>query len=154
MQNFEDHQMYPTPYVYMDDPLRLCREEGKFKPACYLYAGAYLAEHFEGESGIFQVCAGAEEDRVIECVRGIGHFLIGNYLDDKDQAIAICDSATSEQVKNACIDGLVSYHLVIYNSVSTTETFCASFPEEDQDTCMASVEARKMFYLEESKTNL
>ncbi|MCX6715366.1 MAG: hypothetical protein NTX72_06175 [Candidatus Uhrbacteria bacterium] len=146
MQNFEDDQDFATPYVYKDDPLRLCREEPYFKPGCYHYTGVYLAEHRTSDENMFSLCDAAESSYYTKCVSGMGARLMATHLNDPKKAEAICETEKDERTKNACLDGLVSYDLVEYNSIPHTETFCTLLNKENQQACLDALEVRKAYY--------
>ena len=146
MQNFEAAADDPTPFVYPEDPLRLCREETKYKPACYHYTGSYLAKIHKSEPNIFTYCDVADADYISKCVSGMGAYLLSAHLNDASIAIHICETTPNAKTTNACIDGLVSYDLVNFNSIPHTEALCASVSKEWQATCTASLDARKNFY--------
>ena len=146
MQNFEAGQDDPTPYVYATDPLRLCRDEPRYKTACYLYAGSYLATGWRTNPDIFSLCDASETKFHWKCISGMGAYLMAVHLGNPKQAEQMCDSAKTLAIQNSCIDGLVSYDLVNYNSIPTTEAFCASLEVGNRKTCENSLDARRQFY--------
>ncbi len=148
MQNFEskDKQMYLTPYAYADEPLKLCRETVHFKPACYLYAGEFLAKKWLPDENIFAFCNTSEKGYIGQCVSGMGAYSLAINIASPEKAEAVCNSTTNQTTRKSCIDGLVSYHLVNYNSVPKTEEYCNSMAAENQPFCEASLLARKKYY--------
>ncbi|HSR88783.1 MAG TPA: hypothetical protein VLK22_00075 [Candidatus Udaeobacter sp.] len=149
MQNFESSelQMYATPYFFPNDPLKICRTETHFKPACYLYAGAYLAkQNLKTNTDLFSACNFSESGYINQCVSGMGSYIMATNLNNPKKAESICEQIDNQAVKSACIDGLVSYHLVNYNSIEKTETFCASLEAANQPACNTSLLKRKQYY--------
>lgn len=149
MQNFESPalQMYATPYFFADDPLKVCREEKYFKPACYLYGGENLAkESWKTNSNFFALCNQSEAGYINQCISGMGSYIMAVNLNDPKNAEKICEQTENQTTKAACIDGLVSYHLVNYNSVQKTESFCLSLNTENQSACNTSLLLREKYY--------
>lgn len=148
MQNFESTkmQMYPTPYFYPDDSLKVCRETPNFKTACYIYAGEYFAQQWKTNPQLFSLCSGSEKGYVNECVSGIGDYLMAVNLANPQKALSVCDNAPDTTTTAACVDGLVSYYLVNYNSIAQTQTFCNTLSGDDNTTCNASLQARAPYY--------
>ena len=146
MQNFQPGQDDPTPYVYPNDPLKVCRDQSTYKTACYLYAGEYLAAHWDKISPLFDMCTASEAKYVTRCDSGIGAYLMALHIRDAKQAEAVCNTAPSVAITHACIDGMVSYHLVDYSSISKTQAMCDSLLTANQATCNASLNIRRRFY--------
>jgi hypothetical protein len=146
MQNFEDHQMYPVKYVYEDDPLRLCREETRYKSACYHYAGTFLSQHAKNDPDFFRLCDAADKEYRRKCLSGMGANVLAYHLDDAAAAVRICDTGKDAVVRDACIDGIVSYHLVSYQSMEKTQAFCGTLTGADHDSCLAAMKARAESY--------
>ena len=146
MQNFEAGGDDPAPYVYPNDPLKLCRDEPRFKTACYIYAGEYLATDWKTTQKFFDQCDASDPGFVSKCISGMGAYLMAVHLDDPKKAEQMCDTGKTGTIKDACIDGMVSYDLVNYNSIPKTEALCASLATGNQATCNASLAARKPYY--------
>ena len=145
MQNFEDHQMYPTPFVY-PKPLQLCAEDPTFKAACYHYTGSYLAKSWRTNPDLFGACDPAESIWRAKCISGIGAYLMAVHLDNRDEAVAICDTAKTTASTAACIDGLVSFYLVNEHSVAATRAFCLSLKKETRSACLSALADRAGAY--------
>lgn len=146
MQNFEVGGDDPQPYLFKDDPLKECRDEPRFKTACYLYAGEYLAIGWKQTPDVFSLCDQSEPAYEARCVTGIGAYLMAVNLQQPKTAELVCDKTGDVGLKNACIDGMVSYHLVNFNSIPKTAALCASMAAADQSACNASLASRKAFY--------
>ena len=146
MQNFEAGQDDPTPYVYVNDPLKLCRDEPRYKTACYLYAGEYLAASVTLNSDVFALCDASEPKWNWKCVSGMGAYIMAIHLSDPKHAERVCNGAASQTTRNSCIDGMVSYTLVNYNSIPRAEALCSSLEAQNQVACQKSLDARRAFY--------
>jgi hypothetical protein len=146
MQNFEPGGDDPTPYVYKDDPLKLCRDEPRYKSGCYIYAAEYLASKQPMSSDAFDLCDVSELAWHNKCVSGMGSYFMAVHLSDPQLVERVCDKAGNANSVSACIDGMVSYHLVNYNSIPKTTELCASMSVADQPACRVALEARKAFY--------
>lgn len=141
MENFGSlRALHPSKYLREDDTLYPCSEQPEaFKAACYYYAPLfYLSLHDEDYSGALKSCLNAEKNFQTTCTKGVGSRIAKQHIDDVPFVEAECRKGTKEQFL-PCIEGLVSYYLVNFDSVAEARVMCYSLSPAIQKYCLSSV---------------
>lgn len=145
MENFGTFRaLHPSKYISLSDPLYPCSQQpDDFKVACYYYAPLfYLSLYDEDYTGALQLCEKAEGEYALVCAKGVGSRIIKQHIDEPRFAEKACMSNKKEQI-SSCIDGIVSYHLVNYESLEKARAMCAALSIINQSHCLDSVEQQK-----------
>jgi len=145
MENFgSETSLHPSAFLNPKDSLYPCAvQPEQFKFACYYYAPLYyLNLRLDDYAGALKLCAGTELEFQPTCAKGVGSRAIKQNIHNTAFSEKICSSGTNEQVK-PCLEGVVSYYLVNYNSMEKTKEMCNSLKKENRSFCISSAESQK-----------
>jgi len=127
MENFNSNiQIHPSRYLHPNDPFYPCALQSAFyKDACYFYATDYYLHLHTGDYlGEIKWCNSAEEGFITKCDMGLGSRAMKYNTGNPKFVEKICMSADTKEKVNSCIDGMISYFLVQYNSVARAKEIC------------------------------
>lgn len=144
MENYATLQkVHTSKYLKPNDPFYPCpQEKTAYKSSCYFYAPRYyLSLHKNDYKGALAACLTIEEGYQASCNVGVGSSMMKENILNPKAVEEICDSSDKTQITN-CIDGMVSYYTVHYNSVEKGKDLCAQMSPTHQKFCMESVETR------------
>ena len=148
MENFStDQQVHSSRYLKPSDPLFPCAQEPeRYKGSCYFYAPIYyLNLHYEHYRGALALCDRAPAPYVRTCVTGTGSRIEKQNIDNPGFVERLCATASGTRV-DACIDGMVSYALVNYNSVRRAHTLCEHLQAAHRRACLQGVADRRTLF--------
>lgn len=119
-----------------------------YKDSCYFFApDYYLHLHPNDYVGAVSWCHTAENGFILRCLSGVGSRTIKQNIGSPGFVESVCMHGKTIQQINSCIDGMVSYFLVNYDSVSRANELCGDLKKENQATCFASVNSRSKLFL-------
>lgn len=145
MENFATNQdLHPSIYVDPKDPLYPCAEHADmYQAICYYYAPLYyLSLHEDAYTKALVWCETAETGFGAICARGVGSRIMKQHIADPVFVETTCMQGP-EHFISSCLDGMVSYHLVNFDSVSKAKEMCTLLLPKNQLGCFISVENRK-----------
>ncbi|GAC1510776.1 MAG: hypothetical protein NVS2B16_11270 [Chloroflexota bacterium] len=148
MENFNtDQKAHPSRYLRASDPMYPCPVQTTFyKGTCYYYAPIYyLSLHYEDYAGALRWCTHAEPHFIVTCVTGVGSRIEKQNIANPRFVERMCATAGSSGT-GACIDGMVSYYLVNFDSVSKGFSLCRSLQPAHQRACYWAVESRRTLF--------
>lgn len=148
MENFGTNEdMHQSEYLKPEDPFYPCAEQDeKFKGVCYFYSPIYyLNLHNDDYETALKWCLSAEADQVMACTKGLGSRAMKYNLADAKLVESICESGTADQ-KPTCIDGMISYYLVNFESLSKGRKLCSELKPENAEICLSSLESRSSLF--------
>ena len=88
----------------------------------------------------------AEPDFILTCINGVGSRTMKQNMGSPTFAESICMKGKTREQISTCIDGMVSYYLVQYNSLQKARDMCGSLQEENQAVCHSAVEKRNSMF--------
>lgn len=151
MENFSSLQeFHPTSYLTPDNPFYPCPTVSSlFKDGCYFYAPEYfLSLHPREYVQALRWCESAETPFAIRCINGVGSRTMKQNINNPALSESVCLRGKNQGEVIACIDGMVSYHLVNFNSIKQTEKMCYSLIKQNQKICLSSLTQRKGLFSE------
>lgn len=151
MENFNSAiRFHPSNYLKPTNPMYPCPEQPDFhKSACYFYApDYYLTIHPHDYAGAVNWCQTAEPGYILTCINGVGSRTMKQNIGSPKFAESICMQAKTQQQINTCIDGMVSYYLVQYNSQQKARDMCSHLQAMHQSACYSGVRQRDASFAE------
>lgn len=151
MENFNsDERFHTSKYLDTKNPFYPCdRQTNFYKDPCYFYApDYYLHLHPNNYNNAIKWCDSAEPDFILKCDMGVGSRTMKYNMGSPEFAEKVCMLANTRTKQTFCIDGMVSYFLVHYNSLSRGRKLCPILEESNQATCYQSVINRSTLFLE------
>ncbi len=150
MENFNsDERFHTSQYLHKTDPFFPCPDQTTFyKDSCYFYApDYYLQLHQDDFKGAIQWCREAEPGFVNKCMMGVGSRTMKRNMGSPKFVEDVCMTAESKDKIASCIDGMVSYFLVQYDSISRANKICELMDDDNQQSCFQSVKNRKYMFM-------
>lgn len=144
MENFNtDQKIHPSRYLRASDPRYPCADQVPFyKDPCYFYAPIYyLNLHDRDYAAAARWCDGSEGGYAGACVIGLGHRLMQQNLSAPRFTERVCDRLGPGKTAD-CLDGVVSYWMVNFDSVRQGHVLCGMMLPADRHTCNAAVDKR------------
>lgn len=142
MENFltDPDVGHPSSYVSSKNPFVPCPSEaGRYKAVCYFYEPIYyLSLHNNNYALALKWCRGAEFGYDSSCIRGVGSLAMKYNINDPKYVEKLCVTNSYNQIP-ACIDGMVSYYLTFYGSLSKTAALCDQLEPSNLKTCHTAV---------------
>ena len=151
MENFNSEiRFHPSRYVKASDPFYPCENQTTFyKDSCYFYApDYYLHLHYKDYMGAIAWCGTAESGFVSKCLNGVGSRVMKQNLDKPKFAESVCLVAANPEQIASCVDGMVSYYLVNYFSLSKAKDLCESLDSQNKSTCLRAIQKRSTLFVE------
>jgi hypothetical protein len=145
MENFGTlRNLHPSKYLNAKNTLYPCPEQPEeYKQGCYYYSPLYyLNIHGEDYKGAMRVCFMAEKGYKETCIKGVGSRLMKQHIDEVAFAENTCKTGAEDKFYS-CLDGMVSYHLVNFDSVAKTKEMCFLISIPNQEYCLKSVENQR-----------
>lgn len=150
MENFNtDQKLHPSRYLNPDDPFYPCASQpAYYKAICYFYAPIYfLSLHNDDYVGAMRWCQSAPKGYPSACTDGLATRIMKQNINNPKLVEQVCVSGVKKQV-NPCIDGMVSYYVVNFNSASSARNMCQKLSPEHRGQCLRSVNARRSLFVE------
>ncbi|MDB4978259.1 MAG: hypothetical protein JWM56_445 [Candidatus Peribacteria bacterium] len=148
MENYNtDFKAHPSEYLKAEDPFYPCADQPELlKPVCYFYAPRfYLRIHTDAFEDALKWCDGAEEKYRDACAKGVGSATMKFTIKDPALVERVCSSHTPD-MEPYCIDGMSSYYLVNFASLSKTRALCKELQPEHYARCMKTVTGGERFF--------
>lgn len=148
MEHFNtDQKLHPSSYLRPEDPFYPCAQQPAHNQAvCYFYAPAYyLSLHQDNYAAAMSWCAHAPGTFVNACTNGLATRIMKQRIANPQFVERICESGTSLQVA-PCIDGMVSYYVVHFDSWQKAQEMCATLKPQHKKICQTSVAKRRVLF--------
>ncbi len=145
MENFiSGTKAHPSSYLDPKNPMYPCPSEaGVYKSYCYFYAPYYFLRLNNNDyTAAIKWCATAEKGYETICVRGVGSIAMKFNIRDPKYVEKICNTATGD-VKNSCIDGMVSYYLTFTADFHKVKKMCTLLELQNQNACYNGVKRQE-----------
>jgi len=149
MENFNtDQKLHPSRYLNPDNPFYPCASQPTFyKAICYFYAPIYfLSLRNDDYVGAMRWCQSAPKGYPSACTDGLATRIMKQNINNPKLVEQVCVSGVKKQV-NPCIDGMVSYYVVNFNSASSARNMCQKLAPEHRGQCLRSVNARLSLFV-------
>ena len=146
MENFEgDRDIHPTKFINPQNPSFPCTQIGeRYKESCYFYSVRYYLELYPKKyMDAFSWCRTIEPGYAYTCIKGVGSAMMKQNLNEPLLVASFCDKTNSSDERTTCIDGMVSYYLTNYFSVSRGLSMCNKLFGDDRAVCINSTASRK-----------
>ena len=151
MENFNSEERFHTSkYLNPADPLFPCRDQTNFyKYSCYFYAPDYfLRLHNRDYAAAVSWCRTAEEGYISKCLNGLGSRVMKQNIGSPLLVESICEKTGKQELTDSCIDGLVSYFLVNYESRAKARAVCATLHTANRPACFTAISKRSTSFAE------
>ena len=144
MENFNtDQQLHPSEYLRNDDPSYPCPQQKEFyKGTCYFYAPDFFLNIHQGAyKEALDWCHTIEEDFRLICINGVGSRTMKRNINNPKLVENVCMTLDHDE-QRFCIDGMTSYYVVNYYSLSKAKAMCDTLQTENKETCLHAVTIR------------
>ncbi|MBP9732177.1 MAG: hypothetical protein KBD29_01825 [Candidatus Magasanikbacteria bacterium] len=142
MENFSTESgAHESIYLREEDPLYPCAEQpANYRQVCYFYSPIYyLTLHPNAYTDALQWCSEAG-NYTAACVRGVGSRVSKENIHNPKFMEDMCTSDPTHTT--LCIDGMVSYYLVHFASLSKAREMCDLLEPENQSACQEAIKIR------------
>lgn len=143
MENFlSDEAIHPSKFLNPDNPFFPCSEpQTIYKSICYFYSPMYFLKlHNDDYERAMRWCDSADPAFETICANGLGSRTMKQNIKDPKLVEKICMSGSSN-LKDACIDGMVSYFLVEYGSKKKANELCNMLIDANKKNCLNSIKS-------------
>jgi hypothetical protein len=148
MENFNSNQeIHQTEYKDPNNPFYPCNiQEQPYKAVCAFYAVRYYLDlHPNDYAGVVNWCNTVDQDSIDACVKGIGSAITKLNIQNIQIASNTCNLLTDEN-KEQCYDGIVSYIIVHNASAQSGAKWCKELTGVLQKRCLMIVQDSATYY--------
>ncbi len=141
MENFlSDHVLHPSSYVDPANPSYPCDKQlPRARLICYFYAPTYyLSLNNDDYRKTIQWCQTFAAGLDASCVRGTSSLAMKFNITDPKAVESMCSTAKSS-LTFPCIQGMVSYYLTYYDSVSKGKEMCVMLDPSNKQSCLSAL---------------
>lgn len=146
MENFgSEAPFHISNYLSPNDPFYPCdTQPDQFKFSCYYYAPIYyLNLHVNDYKGALRACLTINPEFQSTCTKGVGSRIIKQNIKNLSFAQKMCESGTKDQLY-PCLEGIISYYLVNFNSLEKATEMCSRLKNEYQNYCKQSISKQNL----------
>ena len=148
MEHFNaDGMVHASVLLDPGDPFLACRSvDEPYRGVCAFYAPRYYVRlHPRQYQAAIDWCASLPLASAKACVKGVGSAAMKENILDPSVVLTVCDGALGD-FHPYCIEGLVSYYIVHFASVTKGRELCSKLPEADQARCEAITRQSEPFF--------
>jgi hypothetical protein len=148
MENFSTNsRIHTSLYLSLNDPFYPCADQkGLYKGVCYYYAPIFfLTTHNNDYEAGLHACAALDPPYISTCTKGMGSRIMKNNIAAPVTAESYCMRTTIDQIPY-CIDGMVSYYILNFNSKQKTQALCDSLHDTNRRACQNAITSRQNFF--------
>ncbi len=146
MENFStDEDIHHSKYLDTKNPFLVCSiQKNIFKVTCYFYAPRYIIAHQTDPLRAFHKCYALKSYKNV-CMTGMGSALMKKNIDNPHRVELACNTA-QKSLKAHCIEGMISYLIVNYDSLEPAKKICTSLSKANKKTCLNTIASHQYLF--------